>query len=123
QALVAGTPGEAGGVDPPAIRLSRALWGVPRATQPLARECHPDATPAGNRRGGDKEGCLVLDVGQTPEARVCPGDGHVPVLSARSVATHCRHHAGGGHSQDPPPSETLCRPTAYRACPFPPSTM
>jgi hypothetical protein len=83
----------------------------------------PTPAPAGGGRGGDAEGHPVLDVGQTPEARVCPGDGRVSVLSARGATTHRRHHAGRSDPQDPPPSETLCRPTAHRACPFPPNTM
>src|SRR5262249_14184991 len=56
----------------------------------------------------------VLDVGPTPETRVCPGDGHVSVLSAWGAATHRRHHAGRSNPQAPPPSETLGCPPPSR---------
>ena len=68
-------------------------------------------------------GVAVLELGAAPAAGVCAGDGHMSVLSARGAATHRRHHAGRGDPQDPPPSETCCRPTPHRACPYPPNTV
>ena len=54
--LAGGTPGEAGGVSPPAARPSGALWGLSGAAQPPARGDHPHATSAGDGRAGDAHG-------------------------------------------------------------------
>ena len=108
---------------PPAAHPPGALWGLSGATQPSAPRDHPDPAPARGGRGGDADGSPRIGPGPAAEARVCPGDGTLPVLSARGAAAHRRHHAGRSDPQDPPPSETLCRPTPHRACPFPPSTM
>src|SRR5438132_9880883 len=92
-ALTVGTPGEAGGVGPPATRPSRALWRVPGATQPFARERHPDATPA---RGGRGDGHQVarLELGAAAASGLCVGYSALPLLSAWDTAAHRRHHAG-----------------------------
>src|SRR5262249_46222953 len=81
-ALTIGISGEAGGIGAPAPRPSGALWGLSSAPQPPAPCDHAHPASAGDGRGGDTEGHPVLDVGQAPEARVCPGDGHVSVVSA-----------------------------------------
>ena len=117
--LTAGTPGEARGIDPPPARPPGALWRLPGAAQPLAWERPPHATPARAGRG-DGHRVAVLELGAAAASGLCAGHGTLPVLSARDTAAHRRHHAGRSDPQDPPPSETLCRPSPHRACPCAP---
>jgi len=112
--LAGGAPGEAGGVDPPAPRPSRALWGVPGAAQPSARERHPHPAPAGAGGTGGRDHVGALGLGTAAASGVCAGYGALPVVSARDAAAHRRHHARRGDPQDPPSSETLCRPTPIK---------
>ena len=44
---------------------------------------------------------------QAAPAGLCPGYGTLSTVSAGHAAAHRRHHAGRGHPQDPPPSETV----------------
>jgi hypothetical protein len=44
------------------------------------------------------------------------------VLPSWGAAVYRRHHPGRGDPHDSPPSETVCRPTPHRACPFPPNS-
>ena len=108
---------------PPAARASGALWGVPGAAQPPAWGDHPDATSARPRRPEAAPRRLRWSWARLLQRVFALDMGTLPVLSARDAAAHRRHHAGRGHPQNPPPSETRCRPTPHRACPFPPSTM
>src|SRR5262249_40141590 len=74
-------------------------------------------------RRGDGHQVAALELGAAAASGLWPGPGALPMVSARGAATHRRHHAERGDRQNPPPSETGCRPTPHRACPFPPSTV
>src|SRR5262249_6651489 len=115
--------GETGRSRPPPACPSRALWGLPGAAQPSPRERHPHPTPAGDGGTGGHDHVAALELGTAAASGLCAGYGALPVVSARDTAHHRRHHAGRGDPQDPPPSETCCRPPSHYACPCPPSTM
>src|SRR5262249_41083795 len=57
------------------------------------------------------------------QAGVCAGHGALPVVSRGDAADHCRHHAGRGHPEDPPASETVCRPPSHGTGPCPPGSL
>ena len=99
----------------PAARASRALWGC------LAPHSHLRGAilPTPRQQGVDAETdtrspcwslarllhrVFALDMAQCP-------------FCQRGPAAHRRHHAGRGDPQDPPPSETLRRPTHHRVRP------
>src|SRR5262249_37924386 len=93
------------------------------ATQPPARDDHPDAPPAGCGRRGYEHWDISLELGAATQAGVCSGHGALPVLSARVAADHRRHHAGRGDPKDPPASETCRRSTPYRTGACPPGSL
>src|SRR5215475_13511417 len=93
-ALTVGTPGEAGGIGPPAPRPSRALWRLSSAAQPPAWGNHPNPTSARPRRAGGVPHVAVLELGAAAPASLCAGYGPLPVLSVRDPTAHRRHHAG-----------------------------
>src|SRR5215831_2511600 len=61
--LTSGTLGEAGRPRAPAARPSRALWGLPRATQPPAWGDPSHPAPTGDGRGGNADENTVLALG------------------------------------------------------------
>jgi hypothetical protein len=89
----------------PAARPPGALWRLPDAAQPPAWGDHPNVAPTGRGGTGDQDGSTSLEVGTDAEARLCPGHGTLPVVSARGAADHRRHHPGGGDPHDSPASE------------------
>jgi len=119
----AGTPGEAGRFGPSPACPSGALWRLSGAPQPPARERHPHTAPAGAGGTGSHDHIAAVELGTAAASGVCTGYGALPVVSARDPAAHRRHHARRGDPQDPPSSETLCRPTPHHTCPLPPSTV
>ena len=111
-ALAVGTLGEAGRPRAPAAGPSGALWRLSGIAQSSAGVDHPHTPPARGGRGGDRHGITALELGAAAEARLCAGHRPLPLLSAGGAADHRRHHAGRGHPEDPPASETVCKPTS-----------
>src|SRR4029453_198904 len=89
----------------------------------MRKACPPMCSAGGGGRGGDRHGIAALELGAAAEARLCAGDGTLPVLPAGDAAHHRRHHAGRGPPEDPPASETVCRPTSYCRSPCPPGSL
>src|SRR5439155_4445852 len=106
---------KAGGARAFAARPSAALWRVSGTAQSSAWGDYPHATPARGGRGGAGHRVAALELGTTAEAGVCAGHGALPVLPAGDAAHHRRYHAGRGHPEDPPASETGGGPTPH--CP------
>ena len=121
--LAARTPGETGGIGPPAACSPGTLWWLSGAAQPSAWGDPADTPAARSRRAGGVPHSAALELGTAAPAGLCPGYGTLPLVSAGHAAAHRGHHARGGHPQDPPPPETVGRPTQHRASPFPPSTI
>src|SRR5262245_56972828 len=82
-----------------------------------------DVPSAGCGRTRGEHGVAALQLGATAQAGVCAGHGALPVVSRGDAADHCRHHAGRGHPEDPPASETVCRPPSHGTGPCPPGSL
>src|SRR5215510_4058536 len=122
-ALANGTLGEAGGARAPAARPPGALWRVSGAAQSSAWGDHPHAAPARGGRGADRDGVASLELGTAAEARLCPGYGTLPVVSAGVIADHRRHQARRGDPQDPPASEARGGPAPHGSGASPPGSL
>ena len=68
-------------------------------------------------------GIAALEVGAAAEARVCAGDGALPVWSAGVAAAHRRHHAGRGDPDDPPASAARRGSTCQGSSACPPGSL
>ena len=105
--------GAACGPPCPASRPLGALWRLSSVPQPPAWSDYSHATAARHRQGGDGHRVPSLDLGATAQACVCARYGALPLVSVGGAADYRGHHARGGHPEDPPASETFCRPTSH----------
>jgi Transposase zinc-binding domain len=98
-------------------------WRLSGATQPPARDAHPDAPPARGGRRGDAPWDRSLERGAAAQVGGCSGHGALPVLSVRGAADQRCHHAGRGNPEASAASHTRGRPAPHCSGACPPGSL